>query len=344
VLNRPYALAHVPRAPVFILTALAVLALASGLLPVSIGAPTALAVGIALALLGLTAFDKPAKAWAKYLIQASIVLLGLAIPLGEVARAGVSGLALAAGTIALVFAAGLLLGRWLGTPRPLTALLTAGTAICGGSAIAATASVIGATGTQASLATAIVFILNAGGVYAYPPIGQALGLTQEQFGAWAAIGIHDTAGVVAAAKAFGDGALEHATIIKLTRVLWIVPVALALAAWLRRSEPGAAAHAPKGPPVPWFVGFFLLACLLRTLVPALADPNGPAAALLPAGVSLADAAKWLGKYLLTFALFLIGCGLSRSALAGVGWKPFAQAVILWLLVSVASLAVIRVVV
>jgi uncharacterized integral membrane protein (TIGR00698 family) len=325
------------RAPVFIATALGVLLLASGVLRWSIGAPEALGAGIVLALLGLGAFGAWAKNTSKWLIQASIVLLGFSMPLGEVARAGAQGLALAAGTIALVFAAGLGLGRLLGTERRMTALLTSGTAICGGSAIAATSGVINATANQTSLALVVVFVLNACGVYAYPPIGHALGLSQTQFGAWAAIGIHDTAGVVAAAKAFGDEALDHATVIKLTRVLWIVPVALLLAAWIRRAERAPDAGPRKAPPVPWFIAFFLLACLARSLFPALAQPQG----WLPESASVAGALKWLGKYALTFALFLIGTGLSRSALASVGWKPLVQGVVLWLLVSVSSLLAIR---
>ncbi len=325
------------RSAPFILTALVVLALATGLFPITLGAPAALAVGIALALAGLAAFEKPAKNAAKWLIQASIVLLGLSIPLTEVARAGLAGLALAVGTIALVFAASLALGRVLGTPRPLTALLTSGTAICGGSAIAATSSVIGASPAHTSVALAVVFLLNACGVYAYPPIGHALGLSAEQFGAWAAIGIHDTAGVVAAAKSYSDAALDQATVIKLTRVLWIVPVAFALAAWLRRAEPGTRPGPRRSAPVPWFIGLFLAACLVRTLFPSLAQPVDwlPGAASSPA-----LAAKWLGKYLLTLALFLIGAGLSRAALASVGWRPLAHAAGLWVLVSVASLLVI----
>jgi hypothetical protein len=180
-----------------------------------VSAAGGLAIGMALALLGLTAYGPQGKKLSRTLIQAGVVLLGFSIPLQEVARAGTTGLAFAAGTIVLVFGLGWLLGRWLGTEQ----LLSAGTAICGGSAIAATGAVISATAAQISVATATVFLLNACGVYAYPVIGQALGLSQEQFGAWAAVGIHDVAGVVAAGKAYGDVALQQATVIKLTRVL-----------------------------------------------------------------------------------------------------------------------------
>ena len=309
--------------------------------PLTIGAPAALAIGMALALVGLVAFGPTCKAAAKLLIQISIVLLGFSIPLGEVARAGLSGLGLAAGTIALVLVAGLALGRALRTDREFTTLLTSGTAICGGSAIAATGAAIRASAASISLATAIVFLLNAGGVYAYPALGRWMGLSQAQFGAWSAIGIHDTAGVVAAAKTYGSEALAQATIIKLTRVLWIVPVSLVLAAWHRRGA--AAAGTPTGPRlawasiVPWFIVGFLLACLLGTFVPALADPR----AWLPGGVSVAEALRWSGKFLLTIALFLIGTGLSRKALAAAGWRPLALGVALWLIVSVASLVAVR---
>ena len=314
---------------------------AGALGPLAIGAPAALAIGMVLALVGLVAFGPTCKTVAKLLIQVSIVLLGFSIPLGEVARAGLSGLGLAAGTIALVLVAGLVLGRVLRTDRELTTLLTSGTAICGGSAIAATGAAIRASAASISLATAIVFLLNAGGVYAYPPLGRWMGMSQAQFGAWSAIGIHDTAGVVAAAKTYGSEALAQATIIKLTRVLWIVPVSLTLAAWHRRGATGA--DAPAKPRfawtsiVPWFIAGFLLACLLRTFVPALADPRD----WLPGGVSVAEALRWTGKFLLTVALFLIGTGLSRKALAAAGWRPLAMGVSLWLIVSVASLIAVR---
>ena len=320
--------------------------------PFAIGAPAALTIGMVLALLGLSAFEKLSKQAAKLLIQVSIVLLGFSIPLGEVARAGLAGLGLAAGTIALALAAGLLLGRLLKTDRELTTLLTSGTAICGGSAIAATGAAIRASAASISLATAIVFLLNAGGVYAYPPLGRWMGLSQAQFGAWSAIGIHDTAGVVAAAKTYGSEALAQATIIKLTRVLWIVPVSLVLAARHRVSggavpsvttgtfATAATSAAPRlawASIVPWFITGFLLACLLRTMVPALADPRD----WLPGGVSVAEALRWLGKFLLTVALFLIGTGLSRKALAAAGWRPLALGIALWLIVSIASLVAVR---
>lgn len=306
-----------------------------------VSAAGGLAIGMALALLGLTAYAAQGKKLSRTLIQAGVVLLGFSIPLQDVARAGTTGLAFAAGTIVLVFALGWLLGTWLRTEQRLTALLSAGTAICGGSAIAATGAVISASAAQISVATATVFLLNAGGVYAYPLIGQALGLSQEQFGAWAAVGIHDVAGVVAAGKAYGDVALQQATVIKLTRVLWIVPVALALAWWVRRVTAAEGKRA-TGTPVPWFVGLFVLACLARTLVPALGESQPWLAGMLGEGLgSPAAALKAASKAMLGVALFLIGASLSPAAVRAVGWRPLAQGVLMWLAVSVVALLVVR---
>lgn len=284
-------------------------------------------------------------------MQTSIVLLGFSIPLAEVLRAGLSGLGLTLGTVLLALAAGIALGRLLRVEAHITTLLTAGTAICGGSAIVATGAAIRASAASISLATAIVFLLNAGGVYAYPPLGRWMGLSEIQFGTWAGIGIHDTAGVVAAGKVFGPVALDQATIVKLTRVLWIVPVSLGLAAWTRRqaaatqavaasgSEPVAtpAAHVSLFSVVPLFILLFLLACIMRSFIPALVAERE----WLPAGASVAASLRWLGKALFTVALFLIGTGLSRKALAAAGWRPLALGVVLWLIVSVVSLVAVR---
>ncbi len=293
-------------------------------------APTALALGIGLALLGLTAFEKEARKYSRVLIQASVVLLGFSISLNDVAKAGLTGMVFAAATIAFVFVLGILLQRVLCTDRQVSSLLTAGTAICGGSAIAATGTVIGASPTAISVATAVVFLLNACGVYAYPAIGRLLELSDTQFGAWAAVGIHDVAGVVAAAKQYGDVALTEATVIKLTRVLWIVPVALVLGRMARGERTG---QRRAGPPVPWFVGLFLFACLVRTLgeMTLGAEEIAPAAGWL----------KSIAKCAMTVALFLIGLGLSRRALAEAGWRPVLQGALMWIAVSAGSLLVIR---
>jgi uncharacterized integral membrane protein (TIGR00698 family) len=202
-----------------------------------LGSPqVGLGLGIVLALCGLSGFPKLAKRLSRILIQASIVLLGLTIDLGQVQRAGLSGLAFAAGTIGGAFALGLLMARVLGVEGQLATLLCSGTAICGGSAIAATSSVIRAKESHTSIALACVFILNAVALYAFPAIGHALDLSQHQFGAWAAVAIHDVASVVGAGKAYGEVAQQDATIIKLARVLWIVPVTLVAGWYWRRRD------------------------------------------------------------------------------------------------------------
>lgn len=343
-----------------------------------LSAPVALAVGMVLALANLAAYQVQAKKLSRQLIQASIVLLGFSIPLSDVAKAGLSGLALSAGAIVLVFGAAAVLARVLGVQDKMAALLASGTAICGGSAIAATSGVIGAAAAETAVATAVIFLLNAVGVYVYPVIGHALEMTDAQFGSWAAIGVHDVAGVVAAGKAYSDAAADQATIIKLTRVLWIVPVAFALAWWVRRGEAaagggggggGASAGLPDGgkqakvgAPIPWFILWFLVACALRSFVPVVSTSSGVLqdvaiavrdgvpwlaprwvvdAAAGAGGVSAASLLRGVGKALLTVALLLIGLGLSREALRQVGSRALALGVSLWILVSVASLLVVR---
>lgn len=298
-------------------------------------APVALAVGVAIALLGLSAFEKPAKKYSRLIIQIAIVLLGFSIDLRLVLQAGAAGLGFAAGTILFTFALGLGLGRLLGAEPKLTTLLCSGTAICGGSAIAATGSVIRASDAQMSVALAAVFVLNAIALYVFPPLGHAMNLSQEQFGAWAAVAIHDMSSVVAAGKAFGDQALQQATVIKLARVLWIVPVSL-LAGWIIGRAAAAQADTPSKPKVlfarvativPWFIALFVVASVARTYL------------ALPAG--LADNLKLVAKQGMVLALFLIGSGLSRKALAQVGWRPFVLATVLWVAISVVALLVIR---
>lgn len=295
-------------------------------------APIALTIGIVLALIGLTAFESESKKLSRILIQTSVVLLGFSISLNDVAKAGLTGMVFAAATIAFVFVIGAVLQRVLSTDKEVSALLTAGTAICGGSAIAATGTVISASSASISVATAVVFLLNAGGVYLYPLIGESLKLSEAQFGAWAAVGIHDVAGVVAAAKQYGDVALAEATVIKLTRVLWIVPVALVLG---RMSRPESDDPQTKKPaaPIPWFVGLFLVACLIRTI----GESTLGAQSVAP----VADWLKTIAKAAMTLALFLIGCGLSRKALAEAGWRPLLQGLVMWIAVSVAALVVVR---
>lgn len=303
--------------------------------------PIALAVGIAIALAGLAAFPLQARKYSRLAMQTGIVLLGFWISLAQVAAAGLTGLLLSTGAVAVALAASLALSRLLRTPAETGTLLAAGTAICGGSAIAATGTVIRASAAAMAVSTAIVFLLNACGVFAYPAIGHALQLSQAQFGAWSAIGVHDVAGVVAASKAYGPQALADATVIKLTRVLWIIPTALLLARAYRSAPsapPQAQQPSAKGrwsilTALPAFVFLFLAACLAR----AALDWSLGADAVAPT----ADAGKSIATGLMTLALFLIGLGLSRDALRQVGWRPALHGVALWLVVSVTALFACR---
>lgn len=310
-------------------------------------APIALALGIALALLGIAAWEHQSRKASRLLIQICIVLLGFSISLEEVAKAGSTGLLFAAGTILCTFSLGWLLGRVLRTEPNVTTLLCSGTAICGGSAIAATAAIIRATAAQMSVALAAVFILNAAAIYLFPPLGHALGLSQAQFGTWCAIALHDMSSVVAAAKAYGDEALKIATVIKLCRVLWLVPVSI-FAAWLisrdtSSAAPGGASAKPRGVAgyVPWFIALFLVASVLRTWVPFLSAHHFDLSWADQPILSLSDLCKTLAKQGMVVALFLIGAGLSKSAVASVGWRPFALALILWVTISSASLWIVK---
>lgn len=259
---------------------------------------------------------------ASRLLQLAVVALGFGLRIEHLLSTGARGIAYTGLSIVLVFALGLALGRRFGVDRDLSMLVTTGTSICGGSAIAAMAPVIGATREAIGLSLATVFVLNAVALYAFPPIGEALGLTQHQFGVWAAMAIHDTSSVVGAASMFGVQALQDATILKLARALWILPLVLVVSAASRK-----AGDAPRRLPVPWFVAGFILAAALRSL-----DPAGWAPAF--------DALALVGRRLLVLSLFAIGAGLSLETVRRIGLRPFSQAVTLWVLVSTLTLAAV----
>lgn len=301
--------------------------------------PAALALGIALALTHENPFAHISKQTAKWLLQACVVALGFGMNLAAVLAAGRSGFLLAAGSIAVTLGLGAVIGRRLSIDRHVSALVSAGTAICGGSAIAAVGSVTGAGDGAITVAMGTVFLLNAVALYAFPPLGHALHLTQTQFGTWAGVAIHDVSSVVGAASRYGGTALQVATAVKLSRALWIVPVAFGAAALFRAPKPAGTADTTVGfdagqtpaaargkLQIPWFIGAFLLATVARSFVPAVAA----------AAPTLTRAAT-IG---LTLTLFLIGAGISVQTLRAVGWKPLAQGVALWVVISVGSLAVI----
>jgi len=236
----------------------------------------------------------------------------------EVVRAGRSGLVYTAASITFVLAVGLLAGRLLHVNRISSALISAGTAICGGSAIAAIGPILQANAEEMAVSLGTVFILNSIALLIFPAIGNALHLSQSQFGLWAALAIHDTSSVVGACAKYGALALATGTTVKLARALWIVPITIATAI-----KTGSKTRIQW----PWFILFFCLAAMLNTYF-----LDG-----LPVYRLLSSA----GKIMLIFTLFLIGATLSPSALRKVGPRPLIQGVLLWIVVGVVSLLAIR---
>lgn len=282
-----------------------------------IGPAMALAAGILFSL----ALGNPAPAqtalWSRTLLQLSVVGLGFGLSLGTVVHVGARSAVYTVVGISLTLAAGALLGRVAGTTGPLSTLISFGTAICGGSAIAAMAPVVKAKSDEIAVSLATVFTLNATALLLFPAVGHLLRLDQGAFGLWAGLAIHDTSSVVGAASAFGPQALAIATTVKLTRALWIMPCVL-LAALLSRSDQKAK--------FPLFVAGFVAAAGVRTLLPSLAPLWGVLVAI--------------ARQSLVLTLFLIGTGLTREVLKRVGVRPLAQGIVLWLLVSGATLAAI----
>ncbi len=253
----------------------------------------------------------------KKLLQISVILLGFGMHFDAVIRVGLTSVWITMISISLTLIIGMILGRIFGVKRDLSLLLSTGTAVCGGSAIAAMSPSIGASQSDTGVAMAVIFLLNGVGLLIFPAIGHFFELSQQQFGFWAALAIHDTSSVVGAAAIYGAEALAIGTTVKLTRALWILPLAFG-GAKLNRSE--------SRPPFQWFLVGFLAAAAARSLFPAIE-------ALWSFG-SLA------GKHLMTGTLFLIGAGLSRDKLRQIGFKPLLMAVTLWLIISILSLAAV----
>ena len=257
------------------------------------------------------------------LLQISVIGLGTGMNLVEVGRAGVHGFCYTVIGISATMLVGLTMGWLLSTERDTSLLVTVGTAICGGSAIAAVAPAIRAKNHDVSVALATVFFLNAVALFIFPPLGRHFALSQSQFGVWSALAIHDTSSVVGAAMQYGARALEIATTIKLTRALWIVPVTLIVGMlWNRGSETTGASKARR----PWFILGFLAAAALVTWIPAF-KPSAH-------GVFIG------AQRSLVVTLFLIGSGLSRRALQLVGRRPLIQGFLLWLVMGSGTLGAI----
>ena len=249
------------------------------------------------------------------LLQVSVVGLGFGMNVTSAMKAGKEGIVFTIVSIIGTLVIGFLMGKFLKIEKKTSYLISAGTAICGGSAIAAISPVIKAEEKQISVALGTIFILNSIALFLFPVIGHALNLSQTQFGLWCAIAIHDTSSIVGAASKYGTHALEVATTVKLARALWIIPVAF-LSTFIFKNKGGKIK-------IPYFIGLFVLAMIVNTYVPFVQQYSHYLTGFAKAG--------------LTLTLFLIGCGLSRKVLQSVGFKPLIQGVVLWLIISAAAL-------
>ena len=283
-----------------------------------ISPPIALTAGIIFGLSVAHPLPADSKDLSRFLLQASVVALGFGMNLHEVIKAGRSGFVYTALGICFALIVGLALGKFLQVRGNSSFLITAGTAICGGSAIAAVGPILQADEQEMAVALGTIFILNSVALLVFPLVGWALHLTEQQFGLWAALAIHDTSSVVGAASKYGPYALVVGTTVKLARALWIVPLALITAA-VKRSNSKVK--------LPWFILFFCLAAVVNTYVPNISH--------------LTQSFFTLGRFSLTAVLFLIGTSISPAALKEVGWRPLAQGILLWIVVALTSLYFIR---
>ncbi|MCF0218591.1 MAG: putative sulfate exporter family transporter [Muribaculaceae bacterium] len=288
-------------------------------LPFEISPAIALALGLVFAIVApanpCPKFNKKAS---KLLLQAAVVGLGFGMNAIESLKSGAEGMSFTIVSVAAVMAVGFILGAGLRVDRNTSWLISSGTAICGGSAIAAVAPVVRANSSQMAVALGVVFILNSIALFIFPPIGHLLDMSQQQFGTWAAIAIHDTSSVVGAGEAYGPEALQVATLVKLTRALWIIPLAFVSMAIFRQKGTKVS--------IPWFIFLFVLAMCVNTWLP------------LPA--ALTDTIVLASRRAMVVTLFLIGASLSPSAIRQVGSRPLVLAILLWALIGFSSLAVV----
>lgn len=282
--------------------------------------PVALFIGLALAVFWKNPFPDMSKKVSKYLLQASVVGLGFGMNLFEALKAGKEGIIFTILSVFGVLALGVILGKLLKLDKSITYLISTGTAICGGSAIAAVAPIIKAKDTEISVSIGTVFILNAIALFVFPPLGHYFDLSQTQFGAWAAIAIHDVSSVVGAGAAYGEEALKIATTIKLTRALWIIPVAIVTSIFFKQKSEKIYK--------PWFILLFAIAMAINTFMPL---PEQFTQGLL-----------WLAKKGFAITLFLIGTSLSLSVIKTVGFKAILLGVVLWISITAATFAVIAI--
>jgi uncharacterized integral membrane protein (TIGR00698 family) len=283
-----------------------------------ISPPVALTIGILFGLILSNPFPSECRLGSRWLLQGSLIGLGFGMNIHEVLKAGSRGFLYTALGIATALVAGIALGKWLRVRGNSSYLISVGTAVCGGSAIAAVAPILHAEEEEIAVSLATIFVLNSVALILFPLLGHYLSLSQTQFGLWAAVSIHDTSSVVGAAARYGEQALLIGTTVKLARALWIVPLSLGIAA-IKQSK--AKIH------FPWFIVFFCFAALVNTYLPAFTP--------------FSKGLFHLGRLGLTATLFLIGSSLSFATLKTVGWRPMVQGVLLWIVVALSSLYLIR---
>ncbi len=284
-----------------------------------ISPPIALGLGILISAIKLVPVGLNTSKIATHLLKISIVLMGFGINISQAIQTSKSGFVISAAFIGITISIGLLLGYILKVDKIISVLVTIGTAICGGSAIAAVSPILGAKERQLSFGLGVVFLLNAVALVLFPFLGTWFDLSQTQFGYWAAIAIHDTSSVVGASAAYGEEALRIATTVKLIRALWIIPVSIALALIYGSKKVSKVR-------IPWFIVLFIVAMSVSCFIPS--------------GGNIFASLDGLGKKGMVLTLFLIGTALPLSEVKSIGIKPFILGVILWAIVSVLSLVTV----
>lgn len=289
-----------------------------GLGILSVSPAISLFAGLVFALFFAMPFPKFNKKASKYLLQASVVGLGFGMSIVKSLQSGSQGMCFTIVSVFSVMVLGVMIGYWLHIERKTAYLISSGTAICGGSAIAAVGPVIKADENEMAVSLGVIFILNAIALFIFPPIGHYFGMSQTQFGTWAAIAIHDTSSVVGAGAAYGSEACEIATLVKCTRALWIIPLVL-VTMFIFRDKSSKIS-------VPWFIFLFIVAMIVNTYCG------------LPESVS--GAIVFVAKRTLVLTLFFIGASLSPKMIKSVGIKPLLLAISLWIIIGIISFTVV----
>ncbi|MFA8451465.1 MAG: YeiH family protein [Bacteroidales bacterium] len=277
-----------------------------------------LLVGIVLSLAGFRV-DKTLGEYTSLILKVSVVLLGFGMSLEQVIQASHNGFIETTISVVCVMLIGIMLGKLFRVESKVALLIATGTAICGGSAIAAIAPIVNSKNYQSSFALVVVFILNAIALFIFPVLGKYLHLSQEVFGNWAAIAIHDTSSVVGAGAAYGGKALQIATTVKLIRALWIIPLAFVLSFFYK-------VDACQKFKFPWFILFFVLALIISFYLPSMGDTY--------------QHLNWLGRRGMVVALFLIGANISFKEIQKIGLRSFLLGILLWIIIAVGALIIL----